>query len=57
MVPHSFLAFFPNQLGFYVIFNVVKLMFIAFFFTVCENDTVQLLYILTFLWKSACDEL
>jgi len=34
MVPHSFIVFFPNQLctlGFYITFNVVKLMFIAFF--------------------------
>jgi len=47
---------FSNQLstlGFYVTFNVVKLILIAFFkfqhvtmmvFNVCVNDTVQLLY-------------
>jgi len=57
MVPHSFHVFFPNQLcrsGFYVTFNVVKLMFIAFFFyfmwitmmvfNVCVNDTFVPLY-------------
>jgi len=50
--------FFSNQLctlGFYVTFNVVKLMFIAFFnfmcvnmmvFNVCVNDTVQHKYCL-----------
>jgi len=47
MVPHRFFVFcfvFSNQfctLGFYVTFNVVKLMFIAFFFNiVCYHDGV-----------------
>jgi len=43
MVPNSFLVFLSNQLrtlGFYI-FNVVKLMFIAFFlFHVCYHDGV-----------------
>jgi len=47
MYPHSLLVFF-NQLctlGFYVTFNVVKLMFIAFFvllFHVCYHDGVNI---------------
>jgi len=57
MFPHNFLVYFSNQLctlRFYVTFNVVQLMFIAFFnftcvtmmvFNVCVIGTVQLLNI------------
>jgi len=44
MFPHNFLVYFSNQLctlRFYVTFNVVQLMFIAFFkFHVCYHDGV-----------------
>jgi len=54
MVPHSFISNQLCTLGlYYVTFNVVKLMFIAFFFNfmcvtmmvlnICVNEVVQLL--------------
>jgi len=65
MVSHSFLIFLfvcfflISTLGFYVTFKVVKLMFIAFFYSIGVNDTVKLLYITInlFMEELLCDEL